>query len=384
MRKICIVTGSRADYGLLKCLIDFINNDNTLELVLLVTGSHLSQEFGLTINEIVNDGYAVSDQVDILLSSDSPEAISKSIGLGLIGFADRLNYFRPDLILLLGDRYEIFSAAVTALILCIPIAHIHGGEVTEGAIDEALRHSISKMSHFHFVATEEYKKRVIQLGENPQRVFNVGGLGIDNIKKIKMLNKEQLENNLQIKFGKRNLLVTFHPVTLELESIERQICELLNALSFFDDITFIFTMPNADTNGRIIMNLIEKFCIRKKNSYHFKSLGQKNYFSLINYCNGVIGNSSSGLLEVPTFKKGTINIGNRQKGRIKASSVIDCKATKNEIIESINLLYSKKFQSQLKSVINPYGEGGASKSILEIIKKIELKDVIKKKFYDLP
>ena len=360
-KKICIVTGTRAEYGLLRWVIEGIERSKDLDLILIVTGSHLSPEFGLTVNEIKDDGYLINDKVEMLLSSDTPTAISKSIGLGLIGFSDKFESYKPDLLVLLGDRYEIYSAAIAAMTSCIPIAHIHGGESTEGVIDEAIRHSITKMSHFHFVAAKDYKKRVIQLGENPKFVFEVGGLGIDSINKMKLLSKELLEQNLGFKFWEKNLLVTFHPVTLEQNTSKAQIEQIIKA--------------------------IEKFCKFNRNSICFKSLGQLKYLSCLKFVDGVIGNSSSGLIEVPSFFKGTINIGDRQKGRLKASSVIDCKPNEKDIIKSIVKLYSKEFQYSLKETINPYGNGSASNKILEIIKKIaidkDFKTILKKKFYDM-
>ncbi len=386
-KKICVVTGTRAEYGLLRWVIEGIHDSKDFELILIVTGSHLSPEFGFTVNEIKSDGYLISDKVEMLLSSDTPNAISKSIGLGLIGFADKFECYKPDLLVLLGDRYEIYSAAIAAMISRIPIAHIHGGESTEGVIDEAIRHSITKMSHFHFVAAKDYKKRVVQLGENPKSVFEVGGLGIDSINKIKLLSREMLEKNLGFKFWEKNLLVTFHPVTLEQNTSKAHIEQILKAIEKFKDINFIFTMPNADTYGRIIIEKINKFCNSNRNSICFKSLGQLKYLSCLKYVDGVIGNSSSGLIEVPSFFKGTINIGDRQKGRLKASSIIDCEPNEKDIIKSIVKLYSKEFHHSLKKTINPYGNGSASNKILEIIKNIDLdKDLnatLKKKFHDL-
>lgn len=383
LRRICVVTGTRAEYGLLRWVIDEIEKSKKLELILLVTGMHLSPEFGLTIDNIKKDGYKVTDKVEMLLSSDSPSAISKSIGLGLIGFSDKYNLYKPDLLILLGDRFEILSAAIAALISCIPIAHIHGGESTEGAIDESIRHSITKMSHLHFVAAESYKKRVIQLGESPEYVFNVGGLGIDNINKLKLLNKNDLQELLDFKFGSKSLIITFHPETLEKNTSGDQMKELLGALNSFVDINLIFTMPNSDADSRIIIKMIEDFCKKRSNSKFFSSLGQVNYLSCLKHVDGVVGNSSSGLIEAPSFKKGTINIGDRQKGRLKANSIIDCAAKKSEIISAIKKIYSTDFQINLKKTNNPYGNGGASKEIIKIITKVNLDNVIKKRFYDI-
>ena len=383
-KKICVVTGSRADYGLLYWFLKFVQKDKNLKLQLVVTGMHLLPIFGTTIKQIIKDGFKINSKVKMLLPSDTPASIAKSVGIGMIKFAEVLKNLKPDVLVVLGDRFELISATYAALIARIPIAHFHGGETTEGVIDEATRHSITKMSHIHFVANKIYKKRVIQLGENPKTVFNVGGPGIDNIKKLKLLNKKELENKLKIKFKKKNILVTFHPVTLEISTAKRQFAELLKVLKKKKDINIIFTKPNADTEGRTIITQIEKFVRENKDrSCCFASLGQVRYLSLLKYVDGVIGNSSSGLLEVPTFKIGTINIGDRQKGRLKAISVIDCKSNYQSIIKAINKLFSKNFKKKLKKTKNPYGQGGASEKAIKIIKKTNFKKLIKKNFYNI-
>jgi GDP/UDP-N,N'-diacetylbacillosamine 2-epimerase (hydrolysing) len=382
-RKICVITGTRAEYGLLRWLMDGINKSTKLELQIIATGMHLSPEFGLTYKEIENDGFKIDRKVEMLVSSDSSNGIVKSMGLGMIGFTDALEDLNPDLLLVLGDRYEIFSAVATAMIFRIPVAHLHGGEATEGLIDESIRHSITKMSHLHFVAAEEYKNRVIQLGEQPQSIFQVGGLGIDNIVNLKLLNHKDFEKSIDFKLGLKNLLITFHPVTLEENTSEKQMTELLNALSKLKDTHLIFTMPNADTDGRVIFKMIENFVINNSKAKAFTSLGQLRYLSCIKYVDGVIGNSSSGLAEVPSFKKGTINIGDRQRGRLKAKSVIDCEPTRQSIGDALKKLYSVNFQNTLKNVINPYGNGGASESIVKILEDTLFNDILKKKFYDL-
>lgn len=382
-RRICVVTGTRAEYGLLRWIIDGIQNSSVLELQLVVTGMHLSPEFGLTIKQIEKDGYPINKKIEMLLSSDSSIGICKSIGLGLIGFADSLNELNPDLLLILGDRFEMLAAAIGGMCSRIPIAHVHGGESTEGVIDESIRHSITKMSHIHFVATNDYRARVIQLGENPSKVFNFGGLGIDNIKKLKLLAKEDLEKILNFSFGQKNLLATFHPVTLEKGTSSNQIDELLEAIAYQDDMKVIFTLPNADNDGRILISKIINFCDKNPSRYcFFKSLGQLNYLSCLKYIDGVIGNSSSGLLEAPSFQIGTINIGDRQKGRISAGSVINCNSNKESIKNAINFLFSNEFQSNLDKVRNPYGEGGASAKIVSQLEQINLGNILKKKFYD--
>lgn len=383
MKTICIVTGTRAEYGLLRWVMEGINESPTLNLQLVVTGMHLSPEFGLTVSDIKADGFCIDHCVEMLVSSDTPAGITKSMGLGLIGFADVMTSLQPDMLLVLGDRYEILAAATSAMIARIPIAHLHGGEATEGLIDEAIRHSITKMSHLHFVATDDYGRRVIQLGEKPESVFKVGGLGIDNIRNIKLLDRNDLEESLGFKFAARNLMITFHPVTLDSHSSEHQMDELLAALNELNDTHLIFTMPNADTDGRILFKKIEEFVSEHENSTVFTSLGQLRYLSCIAQVDAVVGNSSSGLAEVPSFKKATINIGDRQRGRIKASSVIDCSSERLAIMQAIIKVYSDEFQNKLKSVINPYGTGGASKSIVEILESIKLDGIIKKTFHDI-
>ena len=381
-RKICVVTGTRAEYGLLRWVMEGIRNSPKLELQVIVTGMHLSAEFGLTYTEIEGDGFHIDRKIEMLLSSDTPAGITKSMGVGLIGFADALSEMKPDLLLVLGDRYEIFAAVSAAMVARTPVAHLHGGETTEGAFDEALRHSITKMSHLHFVAADEYQKRVIQLGEHPDRVFNVGGLGIDNILKLNLLEKDDLEKSLDFKLGKKNLMITFHPVTLEKNSSAQQMKELLDALATLKETKLIFTMPNSDTDSRIIFQMIENFVKDRQNTKAFISLGQVRYFSCIKYVDGVVGNSSSGLAEVPSFKKGTINIGDRQRGRLKAESVIDCKPFKKNINNAIQELYSTEFQDKLNTIINPYGSGGASEAIVNILDSVSLDGILKKTFYD--
>ena len=382
-KKICVITGTRADYGLLRWVIDGLDKSNKLKLQLIVTGMHLSPEYGMTINEIKKDGYKVTKILEMLLSSDTPSGISKSIGLGIIGFADIFHSLKPDLIVVLGDRYEILSACIAAMTARIPIAHLHGGEITEGVIDESIRHSITKMSHLHFVATNEYKKRVIQLGEDPEHVFQVGGLGIDNIKNLNLLDKKELERALNFKFAAKNLLVTFHPETLQKMQSGIQLDALLTALKTQSDSKIIFTMPNADTESRILVSKIRNFCDKSPNTKFFTSLGQLKYLSCLKYVDAVIGNSSSGLIEMPSFKKATINIGERQKGRICAQSVINCKADQISILGALKKVYSSRFQESLLEIKNPYGEGGASKKIINVLEKIDLKNLIKKKFFNL-
>jgi len=383
-RKICVITGTRAEYGLLRRVIQGIWDAPELTLQIIATGMHLSPEFGLTYREIDNDGFRIDRKVEMLTSSDTPVGIAKSMGLGLIGFADALNELRPDLIVVLGDRFEIFVAVSAALVARIPVAHLHGGETTEGAFDEALRHSITKMSQLHFVAAEAYRQRVIQLGEQPERVFLVGGLGVDNIKHLKLLDRAELEASLDFKLGQKSLLITFHPVTLEESTAAEQMSELLAALSALNDTQLIFTLPNADTDGRALIKMVEQFVETHHNARAYASLGHMRYLSCITHVDGVVGNSSSGLTEVPWFKKGSINIGKRQRGRLQAASVINCEPSRPSIQSALQKLYSLDFQESLSQVVHPYGQGGATKRVLDILKSCTLNCIVQKTFHDLP
>ncbi len=385
MKKVCIVTGTRAEYGLLYWLMKEIQSDDELQLQIVATGMHLSPEFGLTCREIEQE-FAVDKKVEMLLSSDTEVGIAKSMGLAMISFADAYVDLKPDILIVLGDRYEIFSAVSAAMIAKIPIVHLHGGETTEGAFDEAIRHCITKMSHWHFVATEEYRKRVIQLGEDPNRVFNVGGMGIENIKRLQLLDKADFEKSIGFELADKNLLVTFHPVTLENSSAQEQFSELLVALDGLNDTHIIFTKANSDTDGRIINQMIDKYVAKNGHkAVAFTSLGQLRYLSALQFVDAVVGNSSSGLAEAPSFKIATINIGDRQKGRIKADSVIDCEPQNDGIKQAINHLYTDGFQQVLKNTKNPYGDGMASKTIINELRNINLQDkgALKKTFYNL-
>jgi len=384
MKKICVVTGTRAEYGLLYWLMKGIREDPELELQIIATGMHMSPEFGLTYREIEKDGFTINKKIEMILSADTPGAISKSTGMGIIGFSDAYVDLAPDIVIVLGDRYELLAASTAALFARIPIGHIHGGETTIGAFDEAIRHSITKMAWWHFVAAEDYRKRVIQLGEDPQRVHLVGGIGIDGINKTKLLNKTDLEKVIDFKFGKKTLLVTFHPVTLENETSKKQFEELLGCLDKLKGTNIIFTLSNSDTSGRIINSMIHSFVKdHSSNTKFFTSMGQLNYLSSLQFVDGIVGNSSSGLLEAPTFRVGTINIGDRQKGRLKAKSIIDCEPNKASIKQAIENLYSKDFQNILPIVENPYGKGNASEKILEILLKVKIPEEPKKEFYNL-
>ena len=364
-------------------LIALIKDSPDYELQLIATGAHLSKKHGETYKEIEADGFSINRKIDLVLVSDTPVGIAKSTSLGLMGFADAFDSLAPDLILVLGDRFEILSAVISASFARIPIAHLHGGELTEGLIDEAIRHSITKFSHLHFVATEEYRNRVIQLGETPKHVYNVGGLGVDAIKNIKLLKRTELEALMGVKFKEKNLLVTFHPVTLEKNTSLAQINELLNALSEFKDTCLIFTMPNADTDSHSIFQKLENFVSKNANAYVFNSLGQLRYLSCVQQVDAVVGNSSSGIAEIPSFKKPTINIGDRQKGRVRCESVIDCKPISSDIKKAIKKSYLNEFRNDLLSVSNPYGDGGSSEQILSILCSVNLKGLIKKKFHNV-
>lgn len=382
-KKICVITGSRAEYGLLKWLMWEILKTPDLSLQIIATGSHLSPEFGLTHLEIERDGFHINRKVEMLVSADTSTGIAKSMGLGMIGYSDALMDLSPDLLVLLGDRFEIFSAAAAGLVAQIPIAHIHGGEVTEGSIDESFRHSITKMSHIHFVAAMDYRRRVIQLGESPNKVFLVGGLGVDAISQIQLMDRKAIESDLGIKFGEKNLMVAFHPKTTGQDSFN-EFNDLLLALDTLGEETrLIFTMSNADAGNHSINSKMEEFSRRKKNRFVFPSLGQLRYLSCLAQVDGIIGNSSSGLAEMPSFKKGTINIGDRQSGRLQSSSIINCPPKKESIIAAIEHMYSPDFQSSLASTINPYGDGGASKKMTSILRAINLRDALNKSFHNL-
>lgn len=384
MKKICVITGTRADYGLMRWVMEGIKQSTKLQLQIVATGAHLSPEFGLTFREIEADGFLIDRKVEMLLSSDTSSGIAKSMGMAMIGFADSLAELTPDMVLLLGDRYEIFAAASAALIARIPVAHLHGGETTEGAFDEAIRHSITKMSQLHFVAADEYRRRVIQLGEDPARVFQVGGLGVDNILKLELLDRKSLETALNFKLAEKNLLVTFHPATLDQDSATGQMEELLAALDTLENTNLIFTMPNADTQSRVLGSMVEAYVTKRPNTRAYKSLGQLRYLSLVAHVDAVVGNSSSGLAEVPSLRKATINIGDRQKGRLKAASVIDCEPQRNSIKAALAMASSADFQATLRQTCNPYGEGGASEKVLHILENYNFLTSLKKNFYDLP
>ncbi len=382
-KKILVVTGNRADYGLLKKLINEIKKNRNLSLKILVTGSHLIKKYGYTLNEIRSDKNKVNYKVNLSINSDTPNDISKAISYGIEKFSKILLYDKPDLAIVLGDRYEIFSFVVCANIHGLPIAHLHGGEITKGAIDDSLRHSITKMSDIHFVANKIYGKRVRQLGENPRLIFNVGGLGVDQIHKNELYTKKEIEKVKKFSFYKKNLIITYHPETIKNKFNNENFDNILRFLSNLKKTRIIFTSPNIDIGNLEIYNKIKKFIKKNKNSIFFESLGHKMYLSIVNQVDVVIGNSSSGLSEVPFLKKPTINVGERQKGRIQVHSVVNCNFDQKNLKKSLKKIYNKKFLKNLKSVVSPYGKGGAAKKILKIIKKINLKNIKNKKFIDL-
>jgi len=383
-KKIYIITGSRADYGLMKILINKFYNDKGFELKIFVTGTHLSPKFGNTYKYIIKDGFKIEKKVKILNSLDTPTAISKSTGIGIASFASLFKNMKPNLLVVLGDRYEIMSAVIAANFHHIPVAHIGGGDTTLGAFDEWIRHSITKMSWLHFVTNPLSKKRVIQLGENPKRVFMIGHLGVDRLRKTKLFSKKLLEKKMKFKFDKKNILITYHPVTLEKNTSAAQFKEILLAISKLKDTKLIFTYPNSDTYGKIVINMIKKFTSSKKyNCVSFPSMGDVGYLSVLKNVDCVLGNSSSGLLEAPSLKVPTINIGDRQKGRLKAKSVIDSKPLEILITKSIEKVYSAKFRVNLKYTRNPYEYKDSANKIYKIIKNIKIPLNLKKSFYNL-
>ena len=384
-RKVCVVTGTRAEYGLLHLLMKGIRDDDALQLQVLVTGAHLSPAFGLTYREIEQDGFIIDEKVEMLFSDNTAPGVAKSVGHGVIGMTGALERLRPDILVLLGDRFEILAAASAALILGIPIAHIHGGEVTEGAFDDAIRHAVTKMASFHYVAAEAYRRRVVQMGEDPARIFLVGGLGVDAIKQTALLDRTAIEKALDFPLGQKSLLVTFHPATRDDTSPSLQMTEVLAALDEMNDVQLVFTLPNADTGSREITSMVEAFVATHANARVYASLGSLRYLSCMAQVNGVVGNSSSGLLEAPTLGIGTVNVGGRQSGRLKADSVIDCAADRGAIGAALRRLFSPAFRQQLAAGIkNPYGDDGATGKILHSLRDVSLENVLQKPFYDLP
>lgn len=383
IRKICVVTGSRADYGLLRCLLVELRKRRRFRLKLVATGSHFSPRYGNTWREIVGDGFRIDHRVNIGTAGDTAQGVARSAGLALIRLSRVFRALSPDAVLVLGDRYEILAAAEAAMFCRIPIIHLHGGETSEGAIDEAIRHAITKMSHLHFVSNPVYRRRVIQLGEDPAKVFVVGALGLDEIRQFVPLRRKELERKLRVKFSKRNILVTFHPPTLSPGGGQKQMRELLAALGKQKDTTLIFTMPNADMESLGLFRMVQRFVRRKPQAHAFRSLGRLNYLSCLKHVDVVVGNSSSGILEAPSLRCATVNIGNRQEGRIRASSVIDCEPRCGEIARAIQKASSPSFRRKVSSIKNPYDQGGAAFKIIKILAKKNITLSLNKKFYDL-
>lgn len=385
-KKICIVTGSRAEYGIMKPLFLQFSNEKEVDLQVVVTGMHLSPEFGFTYQEIEEDGFPITEKIEILLSSNTVIGVSKSIGLACISFSEAFERLKPDLILLLGDRYEIFAAATVALLANIPIAHLHGGELTEGAVDDAFRHAITKMSTLHFTSTESYRNRVIQLGEQPSQVLSFGALGVENVKQVSLLTKQELEASLKFPIESPFAVITFHPVTLEQHSAKEQVSSLLEALDRFPKMTLLFTKANSDAEGQIINQMIEEYVKTRKNAIVFASLGQQKYFSTLQFADVVIGNSSSGIIEAPSFHIPTVNIGNRQKGRIYAESVIHCSSDKEAIYKALLQAMDSTMKEKCIHIKNPYEGTDTSKKIVQCILNYlnQNNGEKKKEFYTIP
>ncbi|MBP7687330.1 MAG: UDP-N-acetylglucosamine 2-epimerase (hydrolyzing) [Thermoflexales bacterium] len=384
MRSIGVVTTARADYGIYRPILQQLQADTDIELRVLVTGMHLSPQFGLTVRAIEADGFPITERVEMLLASDSPEGVAKSIGLGVIGFAQAYARSKPDMLVVLGDRFEMYAAALAAVPFTIPIAHIHGGEVTQGAIDEALRHSLTKLSHLHFVSTAEYARRVRQLGEEPWRVSVSGAPSLDNLRTVKLFSLEEVGQQYGVSLHVLPLLVTFHPVTLEQEQAEAQITELLAALAEAD-LPVIFTGVNADTGGRVIQQKISDFVQTRPAAWMMDNLGTRGYFSLMQYAAAMVGNSSSGLIEAPSFELPVVNIGTRQTGRVRAANVIDVGTDRAAILAGIRRAVQPEFRANLRGLLNPYGDGTAAEKIVARLKSVELDQrLIMKRFIDWP
>ena len=383
MKKICVITGTRAEYGLLSKLMKRIDDCPDMQLQIIATNMHLSPEFGLTYREIEADGFHIDKKVEMLLSSDTRNATTKSLGLGIIGFADAFEDLAPDMIVILGDRYEMLGAASAALLYGIPIAHISGGDVTEGAYDDAIRHSISKMSHLHFTSAEEYRQRVIQLGEQPDRVFNFGAIGLDNMRQIQFLDRQSLEQSIGFEIGEDCILVTYHPVTMERNSAETQFGALLEAIDRVG-CRVIFTKPNSDSDGRIIIKMIDEYVAANSDKAAcYTSLGYVRYLSALQFVKAAVGNSSSGILEVPSFGIPTVNIGDRQKGRLRADSVIDCNTDVDSIEKAIRGALSQEWQTIARNATNPYEQPDTVARIFDVLQQCDLSQMKQKRFYDI-
>ena len=383
MRKICVVTGTRAEYGLLSRLMQMIKDCSETKLQIIATNMHLQPEFGNTYKEIEDDGFVISKKVPMSKSEDTQKALVKSMGEELLGMADALEELRPDLLIILGDRYEMLMVASAALIFKIPVAHLYGGEITEGAFDDSIRHAITKMSHLHFTSTQKYRQRVIQLGENPDRVFHVGSIGVDNIKKVSLLKKQEIETSLGFGIDRDTVLATYHPITLSHTNVVDEIDNFLSALEEMNHLRIIFTMPNSDTGGQKIVERINQFVrLHNDRAVAFTSLGMKRYLSVIPWIAAVIGNSSSGLIEVPSFGIPTLNIGNRQKGRISCNSVVNCGSDKESILWGLKKVLSTEMIEIARNTYNPYEKENTVENIFKVIKDYPLDNLIQKQFYD--
>jgi len=384
-KKIAVFTGSRAEYGLLYWTMRGIQEHPSLDLQLIVSGMHLSSEFGNTVHEISQDGFQIDEKVEILLSSTSKVGVAKSIGVGVISFADTLTRLNPDCLVILGDRFEALAIAQTATVLGIPIAHIHGGELTEGLVDDAIRHSITKMAHLHFTSAEEYRKRVIQMGEDPSRVFNVGSPGVENIRRTKLLTRPQLEETLSFELGENPLLVTFHPVTLQRDGGLLELKNLLLALEeLLPSHRVIFTHPNADAQGLFLASQIEAFVdSHPKETLLVKSLGQLRYLSLMNLACAVVGNSSSGLIEAPALGVPTINIGSRQSGRLRSKSVVDVSGSVSSIRSALSEAIADPSRKAARATENTFGAGTTAAQIVKVLESADFSMILQKRFFDL-
>ena len=385
MRKICVVTATRAEYGLLKCLLDDIKADNDLDLQIIATGTHLSPEFGLTSKQIEGDGFTVNKKIEVLLSSDTPVGVSKSMGLAQISFAEAFDELKPDIVVVLGDRYELIPIVSAANIARIPVAHLSGGEMTEGAMDEMFRHAITKLSQLHLTAMDEYTHRVIQMGEQPSSVYTVGEIGLDNLMRMKLMSRSDFENSIGCGLKKRNILFTYHPeTTQDITKTETDFSKILLSLDRLEDTLLIFTKANADVGGRLINKMIDEYIAQNKDrAICFASLGQLRYLSALKYVDAVVGNSSSGIVEAPSFKIATINIGNRQRGRIRASSILDVDVNEDKIFNAIQRIYTSEFREILKDTTNPYGQGNSSHKVVHVLKQVDLSSLKMKRFYDI-
>ena len=381
-KKVCVFTGTRADYGLLYWLLKDIDTDPELTLQLLVSGMHLSFEFGETYRQIEQDGFKIDEKVEMLLSSNTAVGTAKSIGLGVLGFTDSLNRLKPDIIVVLGDRFEALAVTQTALILRIPVLHLHGGEITEGAYDDPIRHAITKLSYLHATSTEVYRQRVIQLGEMPDRVFNVGAIGLDHLRRTKLMTLQELSRSLSFPLGDKYFVVTYHPVTSGAEHPEASFKNILSALDEFPEYQVIVTYPNADDGGKVIIPLLEQYAVNNPLRVKaIRSLGQKRYLSAIKYSSAVIGNSSSGIIEVPAFDVPTVNVGMRQRGRLCSGSVLHAEPTNSDIVKCMLIGITGTYKELGKKLVNPYGQGDASRQVIMMIKSIKIES--NKKFFDM-